>query len=90
MFSQVTEQPEVAAGIGSALNTSLGISMGLDVGLMFASSSGNNLNSPLGRPSSPTLGEKIVKNLTGGVDREKPKELRDREKVERRLTEVNS
>ena len=85
--SQVPEQPEVASGINSALTASLGISMGMDVGIMFASSSSNSLNASLGRPPSPSLGEKIVKNLT---DREKPKELRDREKVERRLTEVNS
>ncbi len=38
-----------------------------------------------GRPPSPTLKEKFM-NFVG--ESEKPKELKDREKVEKRLTEV--
>ncbi len=41
--------------------------------------------SSTGRPSSPTFKEKFMSFVT---ESEKPKELKDREKVEKRLTEV--
>ena len=75
----------MVSSIGSLVaSTVVGVGMGLDTASIGASPSLS-----VSRPHSPTIGEKIRKNLAGvSAEREKPKEVRDREKVERRLTEV--